>query len=565
MGPTACPDWRERIVARRSLIPAPLFADEAEAALEVFKSLRIVDAPGQPTFGEACEQWVFDFVKAVFGAYDAETGRRLIREFFLCIAKKNMKSTLAAGVMVTALIRNWRNSAELLILAPTMEVAQNAFQPARDMIKADPELDDLLQVQDHVRTITHRGTRATLKVVAADTDTVSGKKAGFIFVDELWIFGKRPKADAMLREATGGMVSRPEGFVIYASTQSDEEPAGVFRTKLQYFRAVRDGRIEDPKSLPVIYEYPEEMVESGEYLKPANFYIPNPNIGRSVDLVWLVDELEKVKDAIGGEKQVFLSKHLNVEIGMRLRNDNWAGSEYWLSSVEVGLSLESLIERCDVATLGGDGGGLDDLLGAAVIGREKGTRRWLLWGKAWAHPIVLKRRKEIASNLHQFVSEGDLVICQRSTQDVEEFADLAVRLNEAGLLPESAGIGVDKLGLPALVDELVNRGFDVIDNGGTITGVPQGGYLNPAIVGLERKLSDGTLVHGGQPLMQWAVGNAKVEMKGSARAITKQNAGSAKIDPLIAAFNAAMLMARNPEGRQFADLGDYLESMRAPA
>jgi phage terminase large subunit-like protein len=56
-------------------------------------------------------------------------------------------------------------------------------------------------------------------------------------------------------------------------------------------------------------------------------------------------------------------------------------------------------------------------------------------------------------------------------------------------------------------------------------GVPQGRKLTGAIKTAERKLADGSLRHGGQGLMSWAVANARVEPKGNAIIITKQASG----------------------------------------
>ncbi|EMI4495002.1 terminase large subunit [Pseudomonas aeruginosa] len=535
---TACTDWAGRLIRGESIIPPPIFPEMADQALDVFKQLKIVDAPGSPTFGEACAPWVFDLVASIFGAYDPETGRRLITEWFILIPKKNSKSTIAAGIMMTALILNWRQSAEFSILAPTVEVANNAYAPARDMTQRDDDLDALMHVQTHIKSITHRESGATLKVVAADSNTVGGKKSVGTLVEELWLFGKRHDAENMLREAIGGLASRPEGFVIYLTTQSDEPPAGVFKQKLQYARDVRDGVIVDKRFVPVIFEHPPEMVARKEHLLAENLALVNPNLGYSVDEEFLLREFAKAQQ--GGEESFrgFLAKHGNVEIGLALRSDRWAGADFWEDAVEP-CTFDQLIERCEVIDLGIDGGGLDDLLGAYAVGREKDTNRKLGWGHAWAHPSVLERRKEIAPALQDFSKAGHLTLVKRVGEDVDELADIAEQIHETGLLDK---IGCDPVGLGAILDKLEERGIP----NDKIVGISQGWKLGGAIKTAERWLAEGSFAPAAQPMMAWCVGNARVEPRANSILITKQASGSAKIDPLMALFNAVTLMALNP-------------------
>lgn len=552
---TSCPDWAERIVNRQPMIACKtLYPVEAAAAVDVFKQLRIVDAPGSPTMGEACRPWVFEFVASIFGAYDHGTGRRLIQEFFLLISKKNSKSTIAAGIMLTALIRNWRKSAEFYILAPTIEIANNSFYPARDMVKADEELSAIFQVQDHIRTITHRESKAMLKVIAADNETVGGKKGVGVLVDEVWLFGKKPNAENMLREATGGRASRPEGFTIFLSTQSDDPPAGVFRQKLQYARDVRDGKIIDKRFLPVVYEFPDDMVRRGEHKRKENFYITNPNLGASVDEEFLDHEFDK---AIGsGEESLrgFLAKHLNVEIGMNLRSDRWIGADHWAPAGKPGLKLEHILDRSEVVTVGIDGGGADDLLGLAVLGRDRDTRKWMLWCHAWAHPLALDRRKQNISIYHDFERAGDLTIIGDYPEDLEGAVSIVSEINDRGLL---ACVGVDTIGLAGIVDALAEIG--ITEESKQIAGIGQGYVLTGAIRGIERKLIDGSFIHCAQQMMTWCVSNAKVEPTKNAFLITKAASGFAKIDPLMATFDAAKIMERNPVVKSsYLDSGELL-------
>lgn len=537
---TSCVDWESRILTGQTLTPVgPLFPEEAEYAMSVFNSLRMVDAEGSPLMGDACLPWVSEMVAALFGAYDPVARRRLIRNVFFMVSKKNGKSMVAGGVMFTALIINERPSAEFLILAPTKEAADNAYKPIRDFIQADEELQARFNDQQHIRTITDRLSGSTLKVVAADSDTVTGKKATGVFIDELWAFGKKAKSAQMLLEATGGLASRPEGFVFYATTQSDEPPAGVFKSKLDYARKVRDGKVKDPTFLPIIYEFPQHMLDEGSHKDLANAYVTNPNWNVSVDEEVIRQKYQEAIETGEAEVRDFLAKHMNVEIGLALRSDRWAGADHWEDATSDCYSLEELIERSEVIDIGIDGGGLDDLLGFTAIGRERSTGNWLSWSRGWAHPSVLERRKDIADRLVDFSKAGHLTLVQKIGEDVTEVCDLAEQIYDANLLDK---IGVDPVGIGAIFDELIARSIPE----DKIVGISQGWKLGGAIKTAERKLAEGTLRPSPQALMNWCVGNARTEPRANSIMITKQGSGSAKIDPLMALFNAVSLMALNP-------------------
>lgn len=543
---TACPDWEERILSGRSLVPdLPLFADEAARALRVFKRLRLPDVIGQPTMAEACGEWFFPIVEAIFGSYDTQNNVRKIQEIFQLIPKGNSKSSNGGAVMVTALIVNRRPEAEFLLIAPTKEIADIAFKQASGTIRIDPELSKIFHIQRHIRLITHRRSGATLQIKAADTDVITGSKATGTMIDETHVFAKKAGAADVFVELRGALTKRPDGFLFQTTTQSKAPPSGVFKTELNMARAVRDGRMRLPL-LPILYELPDRIAKDGGWKTRKYWPLVNPNLGRSTSEQFLANEVMKAEAEGESQLSLIASQHFNVELGLSMNMDRWPGADYWLDAADTSLTLEEILSRSEVCVAGIDGGGLDDLFGLAVLGRDRETRDWMLWTRAWAHSDVLNRRKEIAPTLRDFEADGDLVISEDPVQPIRDAADIVEKIKLSGLLPEKAGVGLDPYGVGALVDELAEREIQ----GEVLAAVRQGSALSPATWGTEIKLKNKTLRHSGSKLMNWCVGNAKTEVRGGAVLITKQSSGRAKIDPLVAAFNAVMLMSRNPEAKR---------------
>jgi phage terminase large subunit-like protein len=357
---------------------------------------------------------------------------------------------------------------------------------------------------------------------------------------------------------------------------------------LKLAREIRDGKfrgIAVRPMLPVLYEFPRDIaVDRSKWEDPQNWPMVMPNLGRSVHLSDL--EPDWNAERLKGEHavRVWASQHLNIQIGQAMRSDGWAGAAIWDRGIDRAMKLDAILDRSEVCTIGVDGGGLDDLLGVGLIGRERGSKQWLGWAHGLISTIGVLRRKANATEYLKFLQAGDLTVFrfgeptdeeraadgaaadligaakelpaapgERWPADIRFILDLVERVRSRGLL---ALVGVDAAGIGAVVDALAEIG--VTQDAENLDPVKQGIALMGAIKTIERKLADRSFRHAGSDLLSWCAGNLKVVPTPTAMRVARDEAGFGKVDPIMALFNAAHHMSLNPGGAQTT----YLDTER---
>lgn len=553
----SCPDWEARLRAGRAPIPdLPLIRGEADLGLAFFDNLRLPDVPQKPRLGDAAGEWFRQVVRASFGSWDPVQQLRFIRDILLLAPKGSSKTSYGAGWMIAGMLMNRRPRAEALFVGPTQAISDRAYEQAVGMIEEDPDLRKRFYPRDHIKTIEDLLNGSEMKVKTFDVNILTGSILIMALLDEIHLLGRNAHTTKVLRQLRGGLSKTPEGILLITTTQSDDIPAGAFKSELHMAREIRDGlhRGKDIRPmLPVLFEFPAAIAKDpAAWGDEANWPLVMPNLGRSVHLRDLRQDWRTEQSKGEHERRVWASQYLNIEIGVGMKTDAWPGAAHWPRRAMEGLTLDELLELCDVVVVGIDGGGLDDLFGLVVLGRDRVTRDWLAWCRAWCHDGVLERRPSIAGNLRDFEAEETLTIVGDELADVSEIVAVVERVLDADLL---GGVAVDPAGLGELVDALA--AIHVTQENDLLIGAPQGYAMMNAIKTAERKLANGTLWHDGSALMNWCVGNLKIEPTATAIRATKQNAGDAKIDPVMALFDAVTLMATNPEPHV---RGSYLDT-----
>jgi phage terminase large subunit-like protein len=186
-------------------------------------------------------------------------------------------------------------------------------------------------VQDHLKCITRHKTGTALNVKTFDTTIVTGEIPILTIIDELHELGKKAQAASVMQQIRGGGITMQGGQVLMITTQSDERPAGIWKTELEKARAIRDGEGGPiPILLPVLYEFPPDLQRDEDYWRDQKNWAPIlPNLGRSIDPERLIADYNNNGKVNQEAEQIWCSQHLNIEIGVGLGSDSWRGADLW--------------------------------------------------------------------------------------------------------------------------------------------------------------------------------------------------------------------------------------------
>ena len=219
----------------------------------------------------ALDEWQQErIIRPVFGWKRPDHSRRY-RTVYICVPRKNTKSTLGAGLALYLTTADGEPGAEVYSCAADRDQGRVVFDIAREMRAKSPELRR--RTQAYKNAIVYHALGASYKVISADAETKHGYNLHGCIFDELHAQPNRKLYDVMMTS----MGARRQPLMVFLTTAGYDRHSICWEVH-QYAEKVRDGIIDDPSFLPVIYAAePDEPWDD-----PATWARANPGLGKSV-------------------------------------------------------------------------------------------------------------------------------------------------------------------------------------------------------------------------------------------------------------------------------------------
>jgi phage terminase large subunit-like protein len=509
-------------------------AARAERVIEFIECLTVPSGEGQGGKFELRE-WQKDFIRDIYEPCGAETRRRLVRRAILSVGRKNGKTALIAALVLVHLVGPEAiPNGEIYSAANDREQAGVVYRVAAQIVRADPELSEILRCVDSTKTIANYSNGSFYRAMSSESGTKHGLNPTFVVYDELAQAKSRELYDVL--DTSFGARSEPLFVVI--STQSND-PEHILS------KLIDDGlNSDDPRIVCHLYEVPED---TKDIFDPVEWKKANPALGDFRSLADLKAIADKAK-RMPAEEPKFRNLYLNqrvAPISSLISRAEWMaciGPAEFSEKEEVYLAL--------------DMSAVVDLTALVMCsaGEKTKVRPFL-----WKPEDLLKEHgnRDFGSGNDRYSTwhkEGHLLVSPGRTIDPAVVANKVIELWQTYTV---LGLAYDRWRIADLLREFDRLGFEAWEDKGTekrgsglrLVGWGQGYRdMAPAIDALELEVIDRHIEHASNPVLNWNMANAVQTTDPAGNRKLDKDKARFRIDGAVALSMACGLKSRDRKG-----------------
>jgi len=446
----------------------------------------------------------------IFGWKDKD-GYRRYKECFYFVPRKNSKTTWAAGLALKVFFDDGEFGAECYCAAADKEQATLLFGQTAAMVRNYEDLDNAVTIYNANKSIVYFPTNTSFKAISADAATKHGYNSHLVIVDELHAQPNRDLVD-VLCTSTG---SRKQPLIVYITTSDFERPS-ICNEKHHYAAQVRDGIIDDPTFLPVIYE----ATLDDDWTDPETWYKANPNLGKSVSYEYIERECKRAQETPSFEN-TFKRLHLNIRTEQDVR---WLQMHRW-DQCNTDVDPDALKGRECYAGL--DLSSTTDISSLCLVFPD--------WSETPVVYDVLSFNWIPGDNAHRrerkdrvpYIAWSNQGFVSLSPGDVIDYDAIRNKINELGEIYDIRSICIDRWAATQITTQLTGDGFDVIPFG-------QGfASMSAPTKELEKVVLGKQVRHGGNPVLRWSASNVTVESDAAGNLKPSKKKSTERIDPIV--------------------------------
>lgn len=454
------------------------------------------------------EPWQMFILFNLYG-WKKSNGKRRFRTAYVEVARKNGKTALAAGVALYGLYAEQISRAEVYSVATTKDQAKLCFNDAKAIVGITALKQRLNVYRD---SITYDALGSYFKAVSSDYGVHDGYSPSTVIVDEYHAHKDNGMVDVM----QSGQAAReePVNFIITTAGFNKNYPCYAFRKNA---KNVINGVTDDESLFAIIFE----MDEGDEWTDPRNWAKANPNLGVSVDVDYLS---QQVKDAQNRPEAVTNVKTKNLNMWVDAENI-WIVDEKWMAS---SMQTDDSMLRNLPCWGGLDLSNTSDITAFVLLFRHQDR----IYIKPWFWiPEDTYQEKVKKENVFyaEWVQKG---LVKTTPGNVIDYDFIRADIDKIAEEYQILSIAYDRWNSSQVVINMQNDGFNMSPFG-------QGyGSMSAPTKEYEKMVLTGRLEHFGNPVLRWMMASVALQMDPAGNIKPDKRKSSQKIDGVVASIMA---------------------------